>query len=79
MSRSRRSASASWMASSLTPASTRASKVATSASEAPVEPALREARPTAAEPAPAGAGGAAEELLAADAASEAVATEETAG
>ncbi|MFN5618059.1 MAG: 30S ribosomal protein S2 [Brevundimonas sp.] len=49
------------------------------ASEAPVEPALREARPTAAEPAPAGAGGAAEELLAADAASEAVATEETAG
>ncbi len=49
------------------------------ASEAPVEPALREAAPAAAEPAPAGAEGAAEEMLAADAAPEAVATEETAG
>jgi small subunit ribosomal protein S2 len=49
------------------------------ASEAPVEPALREAAPAAAEPAPAGAEGAAEEMLAADAAPEAVAAEETAG
>jgi len=49
------------------------------ASEAPVEPALREAAPAAAEPAPAGAEGTAEELLAGDAAPEAVAAEETAG
>ncbi|HEV7352634.1 MAG TPA: 30S ribosomal protein S2 [Brevundimonas sp.] len=49
------------------------------ASEAPVEPALREAAPAAAEPAPAGAEGAAEEMLAADAAPEAAAAEETAG
>jgi small subunit ribosomal protein S2 len=53
------------------------------ASEAPVEPALRETAPAAAEPAPAGAEGAAAEMLAADAAPEAApeaaATEETAG